>query len=440
MNIARAILPSSRLLYKASKLPTPVTTNIMQHEGHVQLQTIKCKPTSIAFPETIESSDTPLVRDTQTLDALRVAIHHLLSLDDVVALPTETVYGLGANALSPIGVGRIFSAKGRPQDNPLIVHVSSLPMLRRILPQGYTPSVAYKALMDAFWPGPLTLLFPANNEVIPPGVTAGHSSVAVRMPAHPVARALIALAETPLAAPSANSSGKPSPTRAEHVIEDLGVLGRLGVLLDGGPCSVGVESTVVDGLGEDGDIRILRPGGVTVEDIQRVVDGLDSTEADRPKVLVHRRDYEDKAIESAPTTPGMKYRHYSPTVPVIMLMTNLPAKDRPRSVSFQEVLSQLPAQFDPRPSNSLRVGLLAPSDSPLLLHRPPSNISLEHFALGTRSDPATSAQRLFDGLLTLDKSGVQVILAEGIPEEREGLAFMNRAKKAASSVLYVGEA
>ena len=408
-------------------------------EDKVQLSPLRCDSSSITFPTTIESSEPPQVRDVQTLNALQTAVHHLLALDDVIALPTETVYGLGANALSPVGVARIFSTKGRPQDNPLIVHVSSLSMLRRFLPQGYRPSSIYKALMDSFWPGPLTLLFPANKDVVPPGVTAGHPSVAVRMPAHPIARALIALADTPVAAPSANSSGKPSPTRADHVMDDLGALGRLRVLLDGGPCTIGVESTVVDGLAEDGNIRILRPGGVTVEDIERVVAELDLPAAERPKVLVHRRDYEDKAIESAPTTPGMKYRHYSPTVPLIMLMTSSQAKDGSRPVSFEEVLSRLPHQFDTGTSRTLRVGLLAPSNSNLLLQTPPSNISLEYFALGTRSDPATSAQRLFAGLLTLDKSGVQVILVEEIPEDREGLAFMNRAKKAASSVLYVRE-
>ena len=217
--------------------------------------------------------------------------------------------------------------------------------------------------MDSFWPGPLTLLFPANKDVVPAGVTAGHPSVAVRIPVHPIARALIPLADTPIAAPSANSSGKPSPTRAEHVLGDLGALGRLQVLLDGGPCSVGLESTVVDGLGEDGNIRVLRPGGVTVEDIERAVEGLQVPSGGRPKVLVHRRDYEDKTVESAPTTPGMKYRHYSPTVPVVMLMTTSRPSTDVQCMSFASVLSDLRKQYDASLDQPLRIGLLAPSDS-----------------------------------------------------------------------------
>lgn len=406
--------------------------------SNLNVQVLKCDLASITFPASLDSSDLPKISSPQTLEAFKLAAHHLLDLKDVVAFTTETVYGLGANALSPTSVARIFSTKGRPQDNPLIVHISSLPMLYRILPKGYTLPVIYRALISEFWPGPLTLLFPADPKIIPLGVTAGHPTVAIRMPAHPVARALIALSNAPLAAPSANSSGKPSATRAEHVLDDLGATGRLRVILDGGPCPVGVESTVVDGLGVDGNLRVLRPGGVTVEDITRVLDSMDVPDEQKPKVLVHRRDYEDTAMESAPTTPGMKYRHYSPSVPVAMLMTSSSPPVGETSVSFSEALCQLvSSHLDHSSGTPLKIGLLAPSDSPLISHLPSNHPSVTHFALGTRSNPAMSATRLFDGLLTLEKDGAEIILVEEIPEDREGLAFMNRARKAAGTFVYV---
>lgn len=406
--------------------------------SNLNVQVLKCDLASITFPASLDSSDLPKISSPQTLEAFKLAVHHLLDLEDVVAFTTETVYGLGANALSPTSVARIFSTKGRPQDNPLIVHISSLPMLYRILPDEYALPVVYRALISEFWPGPLTLLFPADPKIIPLGVTAGHPTVAVRMPAHPVARALIALSDAPLAAPSANSSGKPSATRAEHVVDDLGATGRLRVILDGGPCPVGVESTVVDGLGMDGNLRVLRPGGVTVEDMKRVMDTLDVSDDQRPKVLVHRRDYEDTAMENAPTTPGMKYRHYSPSVPVAMLMTTSTPPEEQTSMSFSEALRRLvSSNQDPSFSTPPKVGLIAPSDSPLIFHLPSNHPSVTHFALGTRADPAMSAARLFDGLLTLEKDGADIIIVEEISEDREGLAFMNRARKAAGTFLYV---
>lgn len=388
---------------------------------------LRCDSASITFNGNIDSSDLPKVGDEETSEALRVASHHLEVLDDVVIMPTETVYGLAANALSPTAVSRIFSTKGRPQDNPLIVHVSSLPMLNTLLPKSYSMPPPYRTLINAFWPGALTLLFPADSSIVPRGVTAGHPTVAVRMPAHPVARGLIALSGKPLAAPSANSSGKPSPTRAEHVMGDLGVSGKVAIVLDGGPCDIGLESTVVDGLGEDGNVRVLRPGGVTVEDLEKVLADAKEKEGweTLPRVLVHKRDYQDTQVESAPTTPGMKYRHYAPSVPVILLARS----DKEPSLSLSETLEGISKRF-----SNPKMGILAPSDSLLLACMPSS---VRHFPLGLKEDPATSAARLFDGLLTLEKEGVDVILIEEIPEEREGLAFMNRARKAAGDVAYI---
>ena len=296
----------------------------------------------------------------------------------VVAFPTETVYGLGALALDASAATKIFSTKGRPSDNPLIVHISSLSMLNSLLPPSYTPSPAYKTLMHAFWPGPLTLLFPADPSCVPPIITAGHPTVAVRMPAHPVARALIATTGTPLAAPSANASGKPSPTRAAHVLRDLGVTGRLPLLLDGGPCAVGVESTVVDGLGEDGALRVLRPGGATVEALSAALGDVDLSVPDgslRPQVLVHSRDFVLENHEvNAPTTPGMKYRHYAPGVPDTLIYTSTTPPEingvggggGGGGGSMQRV--GLDAFFGEaeRGTASGRLGLMAQDDSPLL--------------------------------------------------------------------------
>ncbi|KAI0036249.1 DHBP synthase RibB-like alpha/beta domain-containing protein, partial [Vararia minispora EC-137] len=228
---------------------------------------LACDPASISF----DGAGEPSFSDPATEAAIDAAAA-LVAAHDVVAFPTETVYGLGASALDATSAARIFTTKGRPADNPLIVHVASPAMLAALLPPGYTLPPAYAALMRAFWPGPLTLLFPFAPDAVPSLVTAGQPTVAVRMPAHPVARALIARARVPLAAPSANASGKPSPTRAAHVLADLGRAPRgLALILDGGPCAVGLESTVVDGLRPDDTLRVLRPGGAAVEDIQRVL-------------------------------------------------------------------------------------------------------------------------------------------------------------------------
>ncbi|KDQ15353.1 hypothetical protein BOTBODRAFT_145126 [Botryobasidium botryosum FD-172 SS1] len=418
----------------------PLPSN-MSLPGVVPTSLLACDPSSIVFSQDIRSEALPAISSAETLASLKTAARHITELHLPVALPTETVYGLGADARHADAVGRIFSTKGRPADNPLIVHVSSIPMLHSLLPPSYTPSRTYQKLIDAFWPGPLTLLFPADPNLVPSIVTASHPTVAIRMPSHPVARALIALSNTPLAAPSANSSGKPSPTKAAHVMRDLG--GKVGVVLDGGACEVGLESTVVDGLHADGDVRVLRPGGVTVEDIERVLaDGLESGER-VPRVLVHRRDYQDVEMEAAPTTPGMKYRHYAPSVPVVLLMTHVD----PRK-SDHAILEPLDAVLDSlldsiSGGHPIKLGALLHSDSPLAAALTAKSASsarsftLHPFDLGLASDSSQTAQRLFDGLLTLDQQGVDMILIENVDEMREGLAVMNRVRKAAGQTRWV---
>ena len=430
MNRFKTFLRNSR----SRRTPTTATTvRLLNPRTAMTFTTevLECDTPSVSFP-----ADKPKIRSVKTLEALQRASSDLRT-HQTVAFPTETVYGLGAVALDPVAVARIFSTKGRPADNPLIVHVSSREMLLKILPKRYTPSHTYEVLMKHFWPGPLTLLFPNDPFIVPSIITANQPTVAVRMPSHPIARALIALADVPVAAPSANSSGKPSPTRAEHVYNDL--RGKLGIILDGGPCGVGVESTVVDGLHEDGNLRVLRPGGVTVEDLERVIREELSDSNPLPNVLVHRRDYSDEVIEHAPTTPGMKYRHYSPSVPVTLLRTTLhpPAGTQRTSLStFLDTL-QTDAAALGRP---LQVGVLAPSDSPLsgkLAAASLPNVRWISRPLGPLAEPAVSAQRLFDGLLSLDAAKVDVILIEEIDEEREGLAVMNRVKKAAGDSVWL---
>jgi L-threonylcarbamoyladenylate synthase len=341
---------------------------------------LKCDPESITF-----SDDKPIYSDPEAEKAITSAVHHLTQ-GQVVAFPTETVYGLGAIALDASAAAKIFSTKGRPSDNPLIVHISSLSMLSSLLPASYTPSPAYAALMQKFWPGPLTLLFPTDPTRVPPIITAGHPTVAVRMPAHPVARALIAATGAPLAAPSANSSGKPSPTRAAHVLRDLGTTGRLPLLLDGGTCAVGLESTVVDGLGDDGALRVLRPGGATVEALVAALG-----DPGLGRVLVHRRDFVlDKHEEDAPTTPGMKYRHYAPAVPVTLLYTSTSTADGVmRRVAADAFFREVDA------GGEGRVGLMAQEDSPLFGARACVRVAeMAHFfagqARGARQRGATA--------------------------------------------------
>lgn len=224
----------------------------------------------------------------------------LLREGDLVGMPTETVYGLAANALNPAALLKIFKAKGRPQDNPLIVHISDLSMLDGLVSR--LPTIA-KSLAQAYWPGPLTMILPKGKQ-IPYEATAGLESVGIRFPSHPVAQKLIAAAGLPLAAPSANLSGKPSPTTAAHVYEDLN--GKIPLILDGGECSVGLESTVI-AVGEE-SVRLLRPGGITVEMLERFC----PVEVD--DAVCHQ--LKQGAVAAS---PGMKYKHYSPKAHVVIL-------------------------------------------------------------------------------------------------------------------------
>lgn len=325
----------------------------------------------------------------------------ILRAGELVSFPTETVYGLGANALDERAVEKIFKAKGRPQDNPLIVHVSSVEMLRTLLLPNVIPLI-YESVIAAHWPGPLTILVP-KPDCIPLIVTAGQGTVAFRIPGNEFARNLIEKCGFPIAAPSANTSGRPSPTLAQHVLDDLN--GRINLILDGGPCSSGLESTVLDGLR---DIpAILRPGSVTAEMLEKLLGQVD----------VYRRDFVDSALEAKPTTPGMKYKHYCPNAEVVVV-------EICRSVELQ--MEAIDVEIQHCLSKGLKVGVLLTGNQEIIG-------CATRLCLGNTAKEV--AHSLFSHLRQMEKTGVNIIIVQGIAEEGEGLAVMNRIRKAASKVI-----
>ena len=313
----------------------------------------------------------------------------LLRRGEVVGMPTETVYGLAANAYDPEAVAKIFAAKGRPQDNPLIVHIASLDMLGDLVVS--FPAMAHR-MADAFWPGPLTMILP-KSEKGPPEVTAGLNTVAVRMPSHPDAAALIRESGLPLAAPSANTSGRPSPTRAEHVFEDM--KGKIPLILDGGSCSVGVESTVV--LVKEDSVHLLRPGGVTPEQIQAL--GLAVT----VDPAVESKLDEGKKVLS----PGLKYKHYSPKADVILIKGSVD-------------------KFADYVNHKAEPGVFA-----LLFEGEQRKLWVPSLVYGREHEPETQAAGLFDALRELDSEGAQTVYARCPEKEGMGLAVYNRMMRAA---------
>jgi L-threonylcarbamoyladenylate synthase len=324
-----------------------------------------------------------------------------------VAFPTETVYGLGANALDPEAVAGIFAAKQRPAWDPLIVHVSSADMLNRVAGE-VTPQV--RKLMDAFWPGPLTVLLPKGN-AIPDAVTAGRPLVAVRMPAHPVARSLIAAADVPVAAPSANRFGRPSATTADHVLEDLD--GRIDLVLDGGETNWGVESTVIE-TGQN-FIRIYRVGAVSKEAIEAAINS-----ADEPRwpVEVYRSPEQTAAPESLPS-PGLGIRHYAPNARLVLVdVGSGPEPDQ--KTRWMQTVHPLSAV------NSGTTGVMLPTEWPL-----PEHFRGPQFPWGCWSDLEELARRLYAGLRALDAKSVERILCPVPQPVGLGAAIADRLHKAA---------
>jgi L-threonylcarbamoyladenylate synthase len=312
----------------------------------------------------------------------------------LVAFPTETVYGLGANGLDGEAVERIFEAKGRPQDNPLILHVAKKSDVKDLW--RHVPDCA-KRLMDAFWPGPLTLIF-VKSDIVPDEVTAGLDTVAVRMPEHKTALALIRAAGVPIAAPSANLSGRPSPTTAEHVLQDMD--GRIDVVLDGGACEVGVESTVLTLVGRP---TILRPGGITREMLEQVIGPVEVS----PAVLRPLKEGEVAA------SPGMKHRHYAPDAEVIVAVGN------PRKIA-----SIICREYEIEEAMGKNCVVLGTEQTRSCYHGMNCDI------IGDREEPGSLCRELFAALRRWS-GRVDVIFAEGVEEADQGLAYMNRLLRAA---------
>lgn len=362
---------------------------------------------------------------------------------DVVAFPTETVYGVGANALDANAVSKIFTAKGRPSDNPLIVHVSNFDQLKLLVdPKSFPHSGSLtRTLCDRFWPGPLTILFPKSDKV-PSNVTAGHDHVAIRMPAHPIANRIIELSKLPLAAPSANRSGKPSPTCAYHVLQDLGrkqaiiddpspnfQFGKgigVGYIVDGGECPFGVESTVI----RMEDKKILRPGSITLEQLQsfdksfQLFSGIDRLKSKDSKVSMD----DQKEIET-PATPGLKYTHYAPSVPVYLFEYDDQLEEK--------IMNFIESKVNENPS--IKIGILN-SHKQIHYNEWEGGKSFQNnlivYDIGSSDSPQEIAKNLFAYFRFLDEDKkVDLIVMEGISEEKEGLAVMNRARKAALAVL-----
>lgn len=320
----------------------------------------------------------------------------LIRAGELVAFPTETVYGLGADGLNREAVAKIFQAKGRPGDNPLILHISALDQITPLIACELSPVA--KKMADAFWPGPLTMIFPKSARV-PENVSAGLSTVAIRFPAHPDAQRLIAAAETPIAAPSANRSGKPSPTTANHVFEDMD--GRIPLILDGGECLVGVESTVVDMTGSVP--HILRPGGITAEQIAQVA-GASEVDSAVMRPL---------AEGEKPRSPGMAHRHYAPNGQLTVFTGD---SDR--------VIQRIQSEYDCAKANGSR---------PLIL-----SMEAHVASYGDRrieslgADETAMAHRLFALLRDADHMEADVLFAEGVEAKGVGLAVMNRIGRAAA--------
>jgi L-threonylcarbamoyladenylate synthase len=356
------------------------------------------------------------------VDALRpepaaiAAAAAVLRAGGLVAFPTETVYGLGAHALDAEAVGRIFTAKGRPADDPIIVHVlgwEHVPPLVAPLeagPRSDRVADVARRLATAFWPGPLTLVLPRSPHV-PDAVTAGLGSVALRAPDHPVARALLAAADLPIAAPSANPFGRTSPTRAEHVRDELGA--RVDLILDGGPCPVGVESTIVDVRCDPP--RILRPGGVSLEALRRIIPEMagpaDPTLTSPPPDAPGPR-----------TSPGTRLRHYAPRARLLLL--HAPPDDLPHALH-----AAVAALF----ARGLRVALLAQDEDLGALPSPdqPAAPLVASASLGPRAEPAVAARRLYTALRTVDAAKPDVILATDPGATGLALAVRDRLLRAA---------
>ena len=329
-------------------------------------------------------------------DAELAEAAEILRNGGLVAIPTETVYGLGANALDESACKKIYEAKGRPSDNPLIAHISCMDELSALVSE--IPEAGRK-LAEKYWPGPLTMVFP-KKEIVPYGTTGGLETVAIRMPSDPVANRLIKLAGVPVAAPSANTSGRPSPTKAEHVVEDMN--GKIEMIIDSGEVGIGVESTIVDVSGKVP--MLLRPGAITMEMLRET---LGEVEID-PAILG------PLSADVKPKAPGMKYRHYAPQAEMTLVEGEME-----HVVEFINQEAKLALEA------GLKVGIICTEESRESYHCGMLKV------IGSRENEESVAHNLFAVLREFDDQKVDCIFSESFSKDRLGQAIMNRLCKAA---------
>lgn len=352
----------------------------------------------------------------------------LLRVGDLVAIPTETVYGLGANGLAADAMDRIYAAKGRPSDNPLILHVCDQSMVHRLV-RHITP--LEQTLMDTFWPGPLTITF-EKSALVPERATGGLSRVALRCPDHDVCREMIRIAGVPIAAPSANRSGRPSPTTADAVLHDM--KGRIHAVVDAGPCEIGVESTVVQV--EDDTVIILRPGGVTKEMLEMVADHV---------------VYDTALLDptEAPKAPGMKYRHYAPDMPVQVVVGSSEAVVKSIESSTNSNVCKRIGLFLSQQTWGLLVETLGVKSTTIsedthVTHLVSFGVGADTQEMigiiyGETAEPVSLANQLYEGLLAFNEQDVDLLIVEGCKKEGLGVAVMNRLEKASGGQVYITE-
>jgi len=326
---------------------------------------------------------------------------HVIKSGGLVAFPTETVYGLGADSFNEEACAKVFQVKKRPRDNPLIVHISNVEQLHGIAQS--VPEVGWK-VADRAWPGPLTIVLKKSRD-FPAVATGGLDSVGVRMPAHPVALRLVEMSDTPIGAPSANLSGRPSPTTAKHVVDDLG--GKIDMVLDAGETFFGVESTIVDLTGETPNL--LRPGPFTVNELESVL-------GTKVRVSEVAKGWAEAEVAGA---PGMKYRHYAPSTKLVLIDVTGDAEALKHSVLFVS---------DRYRASGEKVLVLATDETVSAYIREGHNA----ISMGTRSNLYTVAKNLYRELRRVDSLGVSIAICEPFEERGIGLAIMNRLRKAAS--------
>ncbi|NMB95730.1 MAG: threonylcarbamoyl-AMP synthase [Clostridiaceae bacterium] len=393
-------------------------------------------------------------------EVLKIDIHNIdkekinyaaetLKSGGLVAFPTETVYGLGANALQKEAIHKIYKAKGRPSDNPLIVHIADMASLDNLVIE--KPSL-WELLAHEFWPGPLTMIF-KKSSMIPDEITAGLNTVAIRMPSHPIAIALIKASGLPIAAPSANSSGRSSPTLASHVYEDLN--GKIDLIIDGGSTDVGLESTVLD-ITSTPPI-ILRPGGVTLEQLRSIkhdisldpalISDSDSALVSHTSLILDNNikggsdtkknfqsdfnndfnnyfkdSLKDPSVDFIPKSPGLKYKHYSPKAPLIIV-----------DGDPDKIVNKINELVREKKNVEKRIGILATEQTKgyYIDENINKNNNVIVMSLGDRNHPEEIASNLFRSFREMDEQKVDIIFSEGININGIGLAIMNRMKKAA---------